>query len=245
MGKHIDFDLLMETAKQYGDDYVNFVLTVGLRQDFVDYEKHVNSSPDGVKKAFKEYPHINHYVKPYEKGGYGVNRQGETFKIIKKYKSLHNECLYENEDGELINSKHSRVSRYLIKFIDSHEYQTIITEKQLTSIYIDMVIHCREFDLKYFNQLSRYMGGNDRQLSGFCESDNPYHPLTDKGHFLGYDKIHGIPKKTGYNRKYYKRFIMQEQILDFSQYLLSLNSHNIIHTTWQGKHVLLGDENNE
>ena len=243
MGKRIDYDLLMETAKQFGKDYVDFVLTVELRQDFENIKKHENSSPDGIIKEFKEYPHIAHYVKPYEKGGYGVNRQGETFKIIKKYKPRDNECLYENNDGEIVSSNHSRVSHYLIKFIDSHEYETIITEKQLSSVYVDMLSCCDAFDLKYFNQLSKHMGNNDRQLSGFCATDNPYHPLTDKGHYLGYNEINGIPSKSGYNRKHFKAFINQTKTLNFSDYLMSLHSKNTIHTTSQSKHVLKkGDE---
>lgn len=241
MSKHIDFDLLMETARQYGKDYVDFALTVNLRQEFNQAKKRESLSKENIINKFNLLPHVNHYVKPFERGGYGVNRQGETFKIIKIYKSRDNECLYENKDGELISSNHSRVSHYLIRFIDSHEYQTVITEKQLSSIYIDMLIYCEEFDLKYFNQLSKYMG--DAQLSGFCASDNPYHPLTDKGHHLGYNKINGIPKKSGYNRKYFKAFINQTEILNFSDYLMSLNSKEAIHTTWQSKHVLKkGDE---
>ena len=235
MSNRIDFDLLMETAKQYGNDYVNFVLTVQLRQDFEDFKKHENSSPDCVINALKEFPHIVHYVKPYERGGYGVNRQGDVFKIEKVYGTKE---MYED-----INVRESKAKHYLIKFIDSHEYQTLITEKQLTCVYIDMLIHCREFDLKYFNQLSRYMGDNDRQLSGFCASDNPYHPLTHNGHYLGYNKIYGIPTKSGYNKKYFKAFINQTEILNFSDYLMSLKSKHTIHTTWQSKHVLKkGDE---
>ena len=239
MGKHIDFDLLMETAKQYGDDYVNFVLTVELRQDFEDLKKHENLSTDGVIKAFKEYPHIAHYVKPYERGGYGVNRQGDLFKIEKVYDGI-------NENIGDMDVKISKSKHYLIKFIDSHEYQTLISEKQLTSVYIDMLDCCEGHELKYFNQLSKNMGDNDRQLSGFCASDNPYHPLTNKGHHLGYNSINGIPKKSGYNKKYFKAFINQTEILNFSDYLMSLNSKDTIHTTWQGKHVLMkGDENDE
>ena len=108
-----------------------------------------------------------------------------------------------------------------------------------------MISCCDAFDLKYFNQLSKHMGNNDRQLSGFCATDNPYHPLTDKGHYLGCHNINGIPTKSGYNRKYFKAFINQTKTLNFSDYLMSLHSEDTIHTTWQSKHVLLkGDEQN-
>ena len=235
MGKHIDFDLLMETAKQYGKEYVDFVLTVELRQDFENFKKHENSSLDGVIKAFKEYPHIAHYVKPYELGGYGVNRQGDVFKIEKVYGT--------KEMNEDMNVKQSKSKHYLIKFIDCHEYQTLINEKQLTTVYKDMLSHCVAFDLKYFNQLSKTMGNNDRQLSGFCATDNPYHPLTDNGHYLGYNKIYGIPEKSGYNKKYFNVFIKQTEILNFSDYLMSLNSKRTIHTKWQSRHVLKKGDN--
>lgn len=234
MGKHIDFDLLMETAKQYGDDYVNFVLTVELIQEFEDIKNYENLSTDVIIKRFKKYPHIGHYVKPYEKGGFGVNRQGDVFKIEKVYDGI-------NEKIGDITVRETKSKHYLIKFIDSHEYQTLITEKQLSSIYNGMLSYCDAFDLKYFNQLSKHMG--DAQLSGFCASDNPYHPLTNNGHYLGYNNINGIPKKSGYNRKHFKVFINQTEILDFSDYLMSLHSEETIHTTWQGKHVLKkGDE---
>ena len=106
-----------------------------------------------------------------------------------------------------------------------------------------MLSYCATLDLKYFNQLSENIGDNDRQLSGFCASDNPFHPLTDEGHYLGYNSINGIPKKSGYNRKHFKAFINQTEILNFSDYLMSLNSKETIHTTWQAKHVLKrGDE---
>ena len=106
-----------------------------------------------------------------------------------------------------------------------------------------MLSYCVAFDLKYFNQLSKNMGNNDRQLSGFSASDNPYHPLTDNGHYLGYNEIYGIPNKSGYNMKYFKAFISQTETLNFSDYLMSLHSKHTIHTTWQSKHVLKkGDE---
>ena len=234
MSNKIDYDLLMETAKQYGDDYVNFVLTVKLAQEFEDIKNHENLSTDGIIKRFKKYPHIAHYVKPYEKGGYGVNRQGDLFKVEKVYDGI-------NEKIGDITVRESKSKHYLIKFIDSHEYQTLITEKQLSSIYDDMLSYCAALDLKYFNQLSKNMGF--AQLSGFCASDNPFHPLTDEGHYLGYNSINGIPKKSGYNRKHFKAFINQTEILNFSDYLMSLNSKETIHTTWQAKHVLSrGDE---
>ena len=234
MSNKIDYDLLMETAKQYGDDFVNFALTVKSRQDFEDNKNHENLSTDGIIERFKKYPHITHYVKPYEKGGYGVNRQGDLFKIEKIYDGINEKI------GDII-VRETKSKHYLIKFKDSHEYQTLITEKQLSFIYDNMLSYCATLDLKYFNQWSKYMG--DAQLSGFCASDNPYHPLTDKGHCLGYNSIYGIPKKSGYNRKHFKAFINQTETLNFSDYLMSLHSEHTIHTTWQAKHVLSrGDE---